>query len=86
MSGFDLPSNVYPEDSNIIDLVGAFFSGIWEGLDRCSVPGFSFSFADLFIALLTAGFIGLILKTAFHFFGSHFTDGSIKHRRPKNDE
>lgn len=67
MSGFDLPSNVYPEDSNIIDLVGTFFSGIWDGLDRCPVPGFSFSFADLFIALLTAGFIGLILKTAFHF-------------------
>lgn len=70
--------NVYPEDSGVITILKAIFLPIWNGLDNCHVPGFDFSFADLFIAMLTAGLVGLIMKTGFNYFGSHFTDGSIK--------
>lgn len=70
-----LPSNPYDGDSNVIDILKALFGALWDGLLNVPVPGLSFSFAEVFIALLTAGLVGLILKTAFHFFGSHLSDG-----------
>lgn len=70
--------NVYPQDSGVIDILKAIFVPIWNGLSNIHVPGFDFSFAELMIAMLTAGLVGMIMKTAFNYFGSHFTDGSIK--------
>lgn len=70
-----LPSNAYAGDKSVIDILSALFGALWNGLLRVPVPGLSFSFAEVFIALLTAGLVGLILKTAFQFFGSHLSDG-----------
>lgn len=78
LQGYDLPANPYPQDQGAIDVVRAVFGPIWEGLTNTNVPGFDFSFAAMFIALLTAGLIGLILKTGFQYFGSHLTDGPVK--------
>ncbi len=70
-----LPANPYSCDKNVIDILSALFGALWNGLLNVPVPGLSFSFAEVFIALLTAGLVGLILKTAFQFFGSHLSDG-----------
>ena len=65
-------------DQGVIDILSALFGALWSGLDDCLVPGFDFSFADVFLALLIAGLVGTIMKGLFHYFGSHFTDGHIK--------
>lgn len=70
-----MPVNQYPEDSGVISIISTLFSALWDGLCDVPVPGFGFSFADVFLALLTAGLIGLILKACFAFFGSHLSDG-----------
>lgn len=70
-----LPTNPYSGDKDVIDILKALFGALWNGLLNVKVPGLSFSFAEVFLALLTAGLVGLILKTAFHFFGSHLADG-----------
>lgn len=65
-------------DQGVIDILKALFGALWEGLDSCMVPGFDFSFADVFLALFIAGLVGSIMKGLFQYFGSHFTDGKIK--------
>lgn len=70
-----MPVNQYPEDSGVISIISTLFEAFWNGLCNINVPGFDFSFADVFLALLTAGLVGLILKACFHFFGSHLSDG-----------
>lgn len=70
-----MPANAYPEDSGVISIISTLFDAFWNGLCNIPVPGFSFSFADVFLALLTAGLVGLILKASFQFFGSHLSDG-----------
>lgn len=72
-----LPANPYAGDKNVIDILSALFGALWDGLLNVPVPGLSFSFAEVFLALLTAGLVGLILKTAFYFFGSHLSDGWV---------
>lgn len=81
-----MPSNVYPQDSRVIAILRSIFVPIWDGLTNTNVPGFDFSIAAFFIALLTAGLIGLILKAAFNYFGSHFTDGPIKRGAPASEK
>lgn len=70
-----LPANPYAGDETVIDILSTLFGALWNGLMNVRVPGLSFSFAEVFIALLTAGLVGLILKTAFQYFGSHLADG-----------
>lgn len=65
-------------DQGVIDILSALFGALWSGLDACMVPGFDFSFADVFLALFIAGLVGTIMKGLFQYFGSHFTDGKIK--------
>jgi len=65
-------------DQGVIDILKALFGALWSGLDDCMVPGFDFSFADVFLALFIAGLVGIIMKGLFQYFGSHFTDGKIK--------
>lgn len=66
------------DDQGVIDILKALFSALWSGLDDVVVPGFDFSFADVFLALFIAGLVGTIMKALFVYFGSHFTDGNIK--------
>lgn len=66
------------DDQGVIDILKALFSTLWSGLDDVFVPGFDFSFADVFLALFIAGLVGTIMKGLFVYFGSHFTDGKIK--------
>lgn len=70
-----MPVNQYPDDQGVIDIISTLFGALWNGLLNVNVPGFDFSFAEVFIALLTAGLVGLILKASFNFFGSHLSDG-----------
>lgn len=65
-------------DQGVIDILKALFGALWSGLDDVFVPGFDFSFADVFLALFIAGLVGTIMKALFVYFGSHFTDGKIK--------
>lgn len=66
------------DDQGVIDILKALFSTLWSGLDDVFVPGFDFSFADVFLALFIAGLVGTIMKALFVYFGSHFSDGKIK--------
>lgn len=59
-------------EDRVIDLVGTFFSGIWNGLSTYNVPGTDWSFSGFLIAIFTAGIIGKILKAFFMEFNSHF--------------
>lgn len=69
-----------------INIIQTIFSKIWNGLDNVNVPGFSFSFADVFLAILTAGFIGMIMKAAFNVFESHFSHELNDRRNAKLNE
>lgn len=75
-----LGENLYPEDQPVISILHALFGALWRGLNGVIVPGFNFSFADVFLALFTAGLVGLIMKAVFSTFASHFTNGKIKGR------
>jgi len=75
-----LGENLYPEDQPVIAILQALFGALWRGLNNIIVPGFNFSFADVFLALFTAGLVGLIMKAVFNTFASHFTDGKLKGR------
>ena len=65
-------------DEGVIGILQALFGALWTGLDDIIVPGFDFSFADVFLALFIAGLVGIIMKALFEYFGSHFKDGNIK--------
>lgn len=78
-----MPTNQYPQDQGVIDIISTIFGKIWEGLDNCNVPGFDFSFADVFIALITAGLVGFIMHAVFGLFQSHFSSELHKVDREK---
>ena len=77
---------IYIANETPINIIHTIFSSIWSGLDNVNVPGFGFSFADVFLALLTAGFIGMIMKAAFNMFESHFTHELNERRNAKLNE
>lgn len=78
-----MPANQYEQDAGVIEIIGTIFGSIWTGLDNAHVPGFDFSFADVFIALITAGLVGYILHAAFGLFQSHYTKELNKVEREK---
>ena len=53
---------ILSNDQGVIDILHALFSALWSGLDDVIVPGFDFSFADVFLALFIAGLVGTVLK------------------------
>lgn len=62
-------------EERTLELVGTFFSGIWNGLVDTNVPGTDWPISGFLIAIFTAGIIGKILKALFMEFGSHFDSG-----------
>lgn len=65
-------------EQRTLDLVGTFFSGIWDGMSNTNVPGTDWPITGFFIAIFTAGIIGKILKALFLEFNSHF-DKKLQH-------
>lgn len=68
-----------------LTLLGAYFTALWNGLKEVIIPGTDWSIADFFLAIFTAGMIGLVLHIAFKLFNNHFGRGaqldSISKRR-----
>lgn len=58
-----------------LDLLSAFFNSLWSGLKQVIIPGTTWSIAEVFIAILIAGMIGLVLRIAFKLFNTHFGRG-----------
>lgn len=77
-------------DADVLELIGTFFGGIWDGLTRYNVPGTDWPFSGFLIAIFTAGIIGKICKTLFDVFGSHldsgFKSGRSSEKRSRTDE
>lgn len=74
--------------SDALDLLSAFFNSLWTGLKKVEIPGTSWSIAEVFIAILVAGMIGLVLKIAFKLFNSHLGRGlgsRPKTKQPKEE-
>lgn len=77
-------------ESNVLELVGSFFTALWDGLSSYNIPGTDWSFSGFFIAIMTAGIIGKILHALFQSFTSHFDSdfegGRSGHRRSRTQK
>lgn len=62
-------------DESVISGLAAIFSSIWSGMENINLPGTHWPISGFFLALFTAGVIGLILKHIFKIFESHFNRG-----------
>lgn len=75
-----------------IGVMRAVFLPLWDGLMSVNVPGTNWPIGGFFIALMTAGLIGKILKHLFSgVFNSHFEGGlrggrPVKNGRTEGDE
>lgn len=68
-----------------IGVMRAVFVPLWNGLMTYNVPGTNWPIGGFFIALMTAGLIGKIMKHIFSgVFNSHFEDGLRGGRPVKN--
>lgn len=72
---------IFLSDQGVIDILKGIFIPLWNGLDSVNVPGFDFSFADVWIAIMTAGFVGMLMKHLFGLFESHFNHELQEHKR-----
>lgn len=71
--------------SGFISVMKAIFEPLWTGLLNINIPGTNWPIAGFFIALLTAGLIGKLMKHLFAgVFNSHFEDGLRGGRPVKN--
>ena len=67
--------------SDALNLFSRFFNALWSGLKQVDIPGTSWSIAEVFIAILIAGLVGLVLKIAFKLFSTHLGRGTGSRNR-----